>query len=89
MAGGRMVHAKSAKAATGAGGMLERRTHAEARRAWRRRILHKRTKRKQKGRLECGRKVNIEAYENRFPDMERGREAEGKRLSDNSNNFRQ
>ena len=43
---------------------------AEARRAWRT-LLHKRTKRKQKGRLECGRKVNIENHENRFADMER------------------
>ncbi len=48
---------------------------AVARRAWRGRILHKRTKRKQKGRLECGRKVSIENHENRFADMEKGSKA--------------
>ena len=50
---------------------------AEARRAWRGRILHKRTKRKQKGQLESGRNANIEKHENRFADMERGRGATG------------
>ncbi len=48
MAGGRMSHTKAAKAAKGAGGMREERTHAEPRSAWRT-LLHKRTKKKQKG----------------------------------------
>ncbi len=46
-------------------------------------------KKETKGRLECGRKVNIENHENRFADMERGRTADGKGLSDNANNSRQ
>ncbi len=40
--------------------------------------MHKRTKRKQKGRLESGRDVGIENHENRFADMER-REGGGRR----------
>ena len=71
MEGGRMAHAKSAKSAKFAGGEREERTRAVARRAWRGRILHERTKRKQKGRLECRRDVGIEKHENRFADIER------------------
>ena len=47
---------------------------AEARRAWRR-VLHKRTKREQKGRPESGRKVGNETHENRFADMEKREES--------------
>ena len=36
-----------------------------------------------------GGRINIENHENRFADMERGRTADGKGLSDNSNNSRQ
>ena len=43
---------------------------AEARKAWGK-VLHERTKRKQKGRLESGRDANIENHENRFADIER------------------
>ena len=35
-------------------------------------FLHERTKREQKGRLESGRKVNIESLESRFAAMEKG-----------------
>ena len=69
-----MSHAKSAKSTKGAAGEREGRNSrgdAEARRAWRGRILHKRTKRKQKGRLESGRNVNIEKHENRSADTEK------------------
>jgi hypothetical protein len=68
-----MSHAKSAKSAKGAAGEREGRNSrggAETRRAWRA-LLHKRTKRKQQRRLECGRKVGIENHENRFADIER------------------
>ena len=66
-----MAHAKSAKSAKVAVGEREERTRAEARRAWRGRILHERTKREQKGRLECGRDVGIEKHENRFAEIEK------------------
>jgi hypothetical protein len=38
-------------------------------------VLHKRTKRKQKGWLEIGRNVGIENHENRFADIERREES--------------
>ncbi|MBR4190930.1 MAG: hypothetical protein IKQ55_13345 [Kiritimatiellae bacterium] len=34
-------------------------------------------KKETKGRLECGKKANIEKHENRFADMESGRKADG------------
>ncbi len=38
--------------------------------------MHERTKREQKGRLECGRDVCIENHENRFADIEKREEHE-------------
>ena len=39
-------------------------------------VLHERTKREQKGRLESGRDANIENHENRFADIEKREEHE-------------
>ena len=63
MEGGRMSHAKSAKAEKGAGGSAggkNSRGAAEARRAWRT-LLHKRTKRKQKGGWSAGRRPTLKS----------------------------
>ena len=62
----------------GTGGM----SHAEMRRrgGLGGKVLHERTKRKQKGRRESGRDVGIENHENRSADMaRRGREVDGVR----------
>ena len=61
MEGGRMSHAKSAKSAKGAGGSAggkNSRGDAETRNAWRT-LLHKRTKRKQKGGWSAGEKPTL------------------------------
>ncbi len=79
MEGGRISHAKSAKAAKGAGGSAggkNSRGAAETRSAWRT-LLHKRTKRKQKGGWSAGGRPTLKTMKTASRPLKSGRDADG------------